>query len=226
MKLLKIGKTKDAYDLENGSYQLQFKDDVTVDENGSINPGGNKVGASFEGLRYNSLRLTKYYFEKINAAGILTHYINSDLKAAAMTVYPALQLGGKEGIEVICRLKVAGSFFRRCGNYCSEGQDLDFFTEVSLKDDIRENPMISRDALSMLGILSNDEYDDLVSRSKQIAAIIRDDLLDKGLTLYDIKFEFGKIDGRIALIDEFSWGVMRVYEDDRWLQPLELNQFF
>lgn len=226
MELLYQGKTKDVYQLENGYYLLKFKDDATVDENGDLDPGGNKVGASIAGLGKSSLRLTKYYFEKINSAGILTHYIESDLDKATMTVRPATQFGGKTGIEVICRLKAAGSFLRRYGAYCTEGQDLDFYTEASLKDNERGDPMITREALEMLGILPSTEYDDLISRAKKITAVIRDDLANKGLTLYDIKFEFGRIDGKVALIDEFSWGVMRVYQNGKWLQPLELSKFF
>ncbi len=226
MKLLYKGKTKDVYELNNGNYLLQLKDDATVDANGNLDPGGNVVGASIEGLGQASLRLTKYYFEKINAAKIFTHYIESDLDAITMTVRPATQFGGKAGIEVICRLKAVGSFLRRYGDYCAEEQDLDFYTEVSLKDNERGDPIISREALAMLGILSFAEYDDLIVRTKQITAIIRDDLADKGLTLYDLKLEFGRIDGKVALIDEFSWGVMRVYKNGKWLQPLELSKYF
>ena len=226
MKLLRNGKTKDVYDLENGRYLLQFKDTTTVGEDGKLDPGGNTVGASIEGLGMSSLRLTKYFFEKINADGIFTHYINSDLDAGTMTVRPATQFGGKVGIEVICRLKAAGSFLRRYGDYCTEGQDLDLYVEVSLKDDARGDPMITRDALALLEILSFPEYDDLVVRAKQITAIIRDDLSAKGLNLYDVKFEFGRIDDKIALIDEFSWGVMRVYKNGDWLQPFELGRYF
>ncbi len=226
MKLLKKGKTKDVYELANGTYLLKLKDDATVGADGELDPGGNVVGMSIEGLGRSSLRLTKYYFEKINAAGIRTHYIQSDLDATAMTVRPASQFGGKAGIEVICRLKAAGSFLRRYGDYCAEGQDLDFYVEISLKDDGRSDPMISRDALAMLGIVSFAEYDDLVFRAKQITAIIRDDLAAKGLVLYDLKLEFGRIDGKVALIDEFSWGVMRVYKNGEWLQPFELSEHF
>ena len=226
MRLLKRGKTKDVYALADGNYLLKFKDDATVDANGNLDPGGNTVGASIKGLGRMSLRLTKYYFEKINAAGILTHYIASDLDAGTMTVRPAAQFGGQEGIEVICRLAAAGSFLRRYGDYCTQGQELDFYTEISLKDNARADPMITRDALNMLGILSFVQYDDLVARTRQITAIIREDLAANGLTLYDIKLEFGQIGGEVALIDEFSWGVMRVYKKGEWLQPLKLGEYF
>lgn len=226
MKKLYKGKTKDVYELENGNYLLKFKDDTTVGADGNLDPGGNTVGASIEGLGKASLRLSRYYFEKINAAGIFTHYIDSDLDAATMTVHPATQFGGKAGIEVICRLKAVGSFFCRYGDYCTEGQDLDYYVEVSLKDDERGDPMIAADALNMLGIVSYAEYEDLVARTKQATEIIRDDLATKGLTLYDIKMEFGRIDGKVALLDEFSWGIMRVYKDGKWLQPFELSKYF
>ena len=226
MKLLTRGKTKDVYDLENGSYLLKFKDSATVDADGNLDPGGNTVGATIEGLGKISLRLTKHYFEIINAAGIFTHYIDSDLEAGTMTVRPAVQFGGKAGIEVICRLKAVGSFLRRYGDYCAEGQDLDYYVEVSLKDDERGDPMITRDALDMLGILTFKEYDDLVDRTKRITSIVRNDLADRGLTLYDIKLEFARVDGIVALIDEFSWGIMRVYKDGKWLQPFELVEYF
>jgi phosphoribosylaminoimidazole-succinocarboxamide synthase len=224
MKLIKKGKTKDVYALENGNILLQFKDSATVNEDGQLDPGGNKVGATIEGLGLASLRVSKYYFEKINAAGILTHYIDSDLDAGTMTVKPATFFGN--GVEIICRLKATGSFMRRYGDYCTEGRDLNFLIEASLKDDERGDPMISSDTLDMLGIMSKPEYEEVKTLTKQITTIIRDDLIDKGLTLYDIKLEFGRINGKVALIDEISSGCMRVYKGDKWLHTVELDKYF
>lgn len=224
MKLIKKGKTKDVYDLENGKVLLKFKDDATVNEDGIIDPGGNKVGATIEGLGQASLNITKYYFEKINKSGILTHYIDSDLDEGTMTVYPAEFFG--KGLEIICRLKATGSFMRRYGEYCQEGMDLDFLVEVSIKNDEAGDPMIAPDTLEMLGIMSKSEYEEIKDLTKKITTIIRDDLASKGLTLYDMKIEFGKIDGKIALIDEISSGCMRVYKGDDWLHTVELDKYF
>ncbi|NLX77837.1 MAG: phosphoribosylaminoimidazolesuccinocarboxamide synthase [Clostridiaceae bacterium] len=224
MKLIKEGKTKDVYALENGNILLKFKDTATVGEDGQLDPGGNKVGATIEGLGLASLRITRYYFEKINAAGIPTHYIDSDLNAGTMTVRPAVFFG--KGVEIICRLKATGSFIRRYGDYCSEGQDLDFLVEASLKDDDRGDPMISPDTLEMLGIMSRAEYEEIRTLARKITEIIRDDLNSKGLTLYDLKLEFGRIDGKVALIDEISSGCMRVYKGDKWLHTVELEKYF
>ena len=224
MNLIKKGKTKDVYALADGNILLKFKDDATVGEDGQLDPGGNKVGATIEGLGRASLRMSKYYFEKINAAGILTHYLDCDLDAGTMRVKPVTFFG--KGVEIICRLKATGSFMRRYGDYCTEGQDLDFLVEVSLKDDERGDPMISPDALAMLGIMSRAEYEEVRTLTKQITTIIRDDLTAKGLTLYDLKLEFGRIDGKVALIDEVSSGCMRVYKEDQWLHTVELDKYF
>jgi len=224
MKLLKSGKTKDVYELEDGNILLKFKDDATVNEDGNLDPGGNTVGASIEGLGRASLRMTKYYFEKINAVGVFTHYISCDPDAPSMTVRRAESFGN--GVEIICRLKAVGSFMRRYGDYCAEGQDLDFLVEASLKDDERGDPMIAAETLEMLGIMSVSEFDRIKELTKKITAIIRDDLAEKGLSLYDIKIEFGKIGGEIALIDEVSSGCMRVYKDGVWMQSLELDEYF
>ena len=65
MELKYTGKTKDVYALEDGNYLLKFKDDVTgVD--GVFDPGANTVGLTMEGAGRAGLRLTKFFFEKLN----------------------------------------------------------------------------------------------------------------------------------------------------------------
>lgn len=224
MKKIYSGKTKDVFELENGHYLLKFKDDVTG-ENGVFDPGANTVGLVMEGAGRAGLRLTKYFFEKLRDAGIPTHYVDADADAATMTVVPA-GIFGKRGVEFICRFRAAGSFVRRYGDYVKEGQPLDAFVEVTLKDDARQDPPIGKAALAMLGIMTEEEYDELERLTRQIAGFVRDELAKRGLDLYDIKFEFGrsKRDGRVLLIDEISGGNMRAYKDGAFVQPLELEK--
>lgn len=223
MKLVYTGKTKNVYALEDGNYLLKFKDDVTG-ENGVFDPGANTVGLTISGAGKAALCLTKYFYEKLNGLGIPTHYIEADLENGAMKVKKADIFG--KGLEVICRYRAVGSFYKRYGKYVEEGQPLDAFVEVTLKDDERNDPPITEDALDMLGILSKDEYKVLKDLTKRIAAIIKDELAQKGLDLYDIKFEFGRVgeDKHIALIDEISGGNMRAYQDGSWIGPLELER--
>ena len=208
MKLVYKGKTKDVYLLEDGNYLLKFKDDVTgVD--GKFDPGANSVGLTIEGVGKSGLKLTKMFFELLREKQIPTHYIDADIENATMTVKPATVFGN--GLEVICRYRAVGSFYRRYGAYVKEGQPLDAFVEVTIKDDARQDPPISEDALVMLGILNREEYATLKDLTIKIAGIVKDVLAKKGIDLYDIKFEFGRIgeDKHIALIDEISGGNMR-----------------
>jgi len=222
VNLIYTGKTKDVYELDNGNYLLKFKDDVTG-ENGVFDPGANTVGLVMEGAGRAGLSLTKFFFEKLKAANIPTHYIDADIKEATMTVLPATVFG--KGLEVICRYRAVGSFLRRYGLYAQEGQALDAFVEVTLKDDQRQDPPISMSALEMLGILSAEEYATLEKLTKQICQIVKDELFKKGIELYDIKLEFGRVkDGQVALIDEISGGNMRAYKDGVYIEPLELEK--
>jgi len=219
MKHVYEGKTKSVFLLDDGNYMLKFKDDATG-KDGVFDPGSNSVGLKIEGMGNAGVRMTKFFFEKIGEAGIATHYISADTDNSTLVVKPAALFG--KGLEVICRYRAVGSFMRRYGIYATEGQELDAFVEVTLKDDEHEDPPITKDALSMLGILSNDEYEQLKAMTKEISGIVKDELAKKGMELYDIKLEFGRVDGNVALIDEISAGNMRVYKDGKHLQPLEL----
>jgi len=223
MKPIYTGKTKDVYALDNGHYLLKFKDDVTG-ENGVFDPGANTVGLTIAGAGQSGLRLTKHFFEILRDEGVPTHYMDANIEEATMTVKPASVFG--KGLEVICRYRAVGSFLRRYGLYASEGQPLDAFVEVTLKDDARQDPPISEDALAMLGILSLEEYTILKELTRRIGQIVKDELARKGIELYDIKFEFGRVgaDNQIALIDEISGGNMRAYKDGKYIEPLQLEQ--
>jgi phosphoribosylaminoimidazole-succinocarboxamide synthase len=220
MKLLYLGKTKNVYDLEDGRYLLKFKDDATG-EDGVFDPGSNHVGLTISGVGKADLKMTAYYMNMINEKKIKTHFISADLDSATMTIHPATRFG--KGIEVVCRFKAYGSFIRRYGDYVKAGDLLPDVVELTLKDDERGDPLINKEALAALNILKPAEYDDLAEMTKKICRIIRDDLAKKGMDLYDLKLEFGRVAGQICLIDEISGGNMRVFMDGAPLDPITLS---
>lgn len=224
MQLVYEGKTKDVYRMEDGHVLLKFKDDVTGTD-GVFDPGANTVGLTMEGAGKSGLRMTSYFFEKLETLQIPTHFIAADLEEATMKVKDAQMFGN--GIEAICRFRAVGSFYRRYGAYCEEGQKLNGFVEITLKDDERGDPPISEDALVVLQILSEDEFVTIKERTKEISAIVKEELAKKELELYDIKLEFGrdKDTQEIMLIDEISGGNMRVYDKyGNYVEPLKLEQ--
>ena len=220
MKLLYSGKTKDVYALPDGNYLLKFKDDATG-KDGVFDPGENTVGLTIDGLGKESLALSQYFFALVSAAGIPNHFISADLENSTMTVKPAEMLG--KGLEIVVRFRAVGSFLRRYADYIEEGAPLDALVEFTLKNDAAGDPPITRDSMAALGIMTEQQCDECKDLAKKIGRLIRDDLAKKGLELYDIKFEFGRIDGRMALADEISGGCMRAYKDGVWVQPMDLN---
>lgn len=224
MDLVYKGKTKDVYQDENGQTVLYFKDDMTG-KDGVFDPGENQVGLKVEGSGKAGLQMTSFFFEKLNAANIPTHFVDSDVEKREMRVKKISIFG--QGLEVICRFKAVGSFIRRYGDYIEEGAELPAYVEVTLKDDERQDPFITEAALEALNILNADEYKEIVDLTVKISEVIKDELAQKGLDLYDIKLEFGRDQktGEVLLIDEVSGGNMRVYKDGEYIEPLKLNEY-
>ena len=221
MKPIYTGKTKNVFDLGGGTYKLMLKDDATG-KDGVFDPGENAVGLSIEGLGRESLRLSAHFFKILGDCGIKNHYLSHDLDEVSMNVSAARIFGS--GIEFVCRLVADGSFVKRYGAYVRFGDTLNALVEVTLKDDGRGDPPISDETLLALGIMTEAEAYECKNLTRKAARVIERELGKKGLALHDIKFEFGRIDGGVTMIDEISAGCMRVYKDGKPIEPMELSR--
>ena len=222
MKKLYVGKTKDVYELENGNVLLKFKDDCTG-KDGVFDPGENAVGLTIDGIGRANLETSILFFEKLKEAGIKTHYVGANLDEATMEVLPATVFG--KGLEVICRLVATGSFIRRYGAYIEDGTPLEGgYVECTFKDDAKGDPLVTSEGLAALGVMSQEMFDDMKAQTLKITKIVADVLAEKGMQLYDIKFEFGYNNDEVILIDEIASGNMRVYKDGSIVDPMELTK--
>lgn len=222
MEKIYQGKTKDVYKLDNGNVLLKFKDDCTG-KDGVFDPGENSVGLTIEGIGKANLETSIKFFEILKQAGIKTHYVSADVDQATMEVLPAKVFG--HGLEVICRLKATGSFIRRYGEYIADGTVLEGgYVETTFKDDAKGDPLVTKDGLIILGVMSGEMYDSMKEQTLKITKIVADELAKKGLDLYDIKFEFGYNNNEVILIDEIASGNMRVYKDGKIVDPVELTK--
>ena len=223
-KLVYTGKTKNVYAMPNGHYLLKFKDDCTGAD-GVFDPGMNTVGLTIEGVGDVNLRMTDYFFKLINEAGIRTHFVKANFEDTTMEVLPAKVFG--KGLEVICRYKAVGSFFRRYEQYCTLGQDLPAYVEMTFKNDEKGDPLVTKDCLEVLGIMTPAQYDTIKKMTQEITQIVADEMTTRGMVLYDIKFEYGyDADGKVMLIDEIASGNMRVYKDGKYIDPMTLSELF
>ena len=223
MEKVYTGKTKDVFKLDNGNVLLKFKDDCTG-KDGKFDPGENSVGLTIEGIGRENLKTSIHFFELLKAAGVKTHYVSADVDNATMEVLPATVFG--HGLEVICRLVATGSFIRRYGEYIEDGTPIEGgYVETTFKDDDKGDPLVTKDALALLGVMTPEMYESMKEQTLAITKVVADDLKSKGLDLYDIKFEFGyNEDGEVILIDEIASGNMRVYKDGSIVDPMDLTK--
>ena len=221
MKKLYEGKTKDVYSLENGNVLLKFKDDCTG-KDGVFDPGENAVGLTIDGIGRENLKTSIHYFELLKQAGIKTHYVSANVEEATMEVLPATVFG--HGLEVICRLVATGSFIRRYGEYIKNGTPLEGgYVECTFKNDEKGDPLVTSEGLAALGVMSQEMFASMKEQTLKITKIVADDLDSIGLSLWDIKFEFGYNNNEVILIDEIASGNMRVYKGDKIVDPIELT---
>lgn len=217
MERIYSGKTKDVYLRDDGNILLKFKDTVTGTGD-VIDAGSNTVIGEVSGKGNASLRLTVYFFDLLQKAGMPTHFISMGPEPNTLLVKRAKSFK----LEVVCREKAWGSFIRRYGAYIKEGTPLPSVIEFTLKDDEREDPPINEESLVALGIVTEDQIRYMKESARKATAILKAHLAEKGLDLIDIKYEFGEVDGQTIIIDEISGDGMRVAKDGKILLQKEL----
>ena len=98
---------------------------------------------------------------------------------------------------------------------------------MTFKNDEKGDPLVTKEGLIVLNIMTGEQYDKIAEMTREITKIVADDMAEKGMELYDIKFEYGyDADGEVMLIDEIASGNMRVYKDGEYIQPMELSSLF
>ena len=144
-----------------------------------------------------------------------------------MKVEKAYRVLSVSGLEVIGRRRAVGSFLLRYSDYIEEGAELPYYVEMTFKNDAKGDPLVTKEGLIVLGIMTDEQYDTIADMTRKITKIVADDMAEKGMELYDIKFEYGyDADGKVMLIDEIASGNMRVYKDGEYIQPMELSELF
>ena len=118
-------------------------------------------------------------------------------------------------IEMVIRGYLAGHAWREykagkriiCGVEMPDGmKENDKFPEPIItpatKADEGHDEDISKEEILAQGIVSKEDYEILENYTRKLFSIGTDMAADKGLILVDTKYEFGKRDGKIYLIDE------------------------
>ncbi len=210
MKTLYSGKTKDVLlDETTNVVSLLFKDSMTG-ENGVFDPGSNTVGGSVAGKGKIGLAISKYFFELMEKNGIPTHYINASVEQGLMQVRNLTV----PKLEFVLRYFTAGSMCRRFT--LEEGIPFDPpYAEVTLKDDIQGDPLISERLCIMKGLLKEGQYDEALGIVARVGEVLKKELASLNLTLIDFKIEVGYDEnGKIFVADEITPDIWRVRDEN------------
>lgn len=193
------GKAKKVFATEDPDVVIvSYKDDATAFN-------GEKKG-TIVGKGVINNRMTNLVFQKFEAAGIPTHFIEelNDRETAVkkVDIVP---------LEVIIRNVAAGSFSKRMG--VEEGRQLLCpILEFSYKNDALGDPFINDDYALALGLATKEEIDKIREYTLKVNEIMKEYFLNAGMKLIDFKIEFGRYHGEILLADEVSPDTCRLWD--------------
>ncbi|HHJ7752054.1 TPA: phosphoribosylaminoimidazolesuccinocarboxamide synthase, partial [Streptococcus pyogenes] len=198
--LIYKGKAKDIYSTKDENViRTVYKDQATM-----LN-GARKETIDGKGALNN--QISSLIFEKLNKAGVVTHYIEQISKNE--------QLNKKVDIiplEVVLRNVTAGSFSKRFG--VEEGRVLETpIVEFYYKNDDLNDPFINDEHVKFLGIVNDEEIAYLKGETRRINELLKGWFAQIGLNLIDFKLEFGfDQEGTIILADELSPDNCRLWD--------------
>lgn len=210
------GKAKILYATDDPNVLLTYyKDDATAFN-------AQKRG-SIQGKGAINCAITSHLFQKLEAAGIPTHFIrqvgDQEMQVRAVKIVP---------LEVVVRNIAAGSLCRETG--LPVGKVLPQpLVEFYYKNDALGDPLLTRDRLFLLELATPEQVDWLRSQALQINNVLSAFFQDCGITLVDFKLEFGlDHQGQLILADEISPDTCRLWdqaEDDPTRRVMDKDRF-
>ena len=152
-------------------------------------------------------RITTLIFEKLQVAGIASHFIkrlsDTEQLVRKVDIIP---------IEVVVRNVAAGSLAKKLG--LEEGTPLKRpIVEYYYKDDNLGDPFITTEHIDILDLATKDEEAALYSKALQVNEVLKPMFAAVGVELIDFKLEFGRDNnGEVLLADEISPDTCRLWD--------------
>jgi len=194
------GKAKILYRTESDGILLaHFKDDATAFN-------AQKRGR-IQGKGETNCRISAALFEYLESKGIPTHYIDcptpNQMRVRASQIIP---------LEVVVRNIAAGSLCRQTG--LPLGKVLpSTLVEFYLKNDELGDPLLTRDRLFLLELVTPEQLEQLKASALAINQHLSQFFSECGITLVDFKLEFGlDRENNIRLADEISPDTCRLWD--------------
>ena len=200
LELIYEGKAKKIFSHEDSEKVIiEFKDDATA-----FNA---LKKAQFKGKGELNCLITSKIFEFLIKNGIPTHFIGlsnkNSIVAQKIKIIP---------LEIVLRNKASGSLCKQ--TTIKPGTSLkEPLIDIYLKNDELNDPLLTKDRIKLLNIISNEDLELIEKFTLSINQILKDFFLNINLDLIDFKLEFGKNNhGEIVLADEFSPDNCRLWD--------------
>ncbi len=180
-------------------YVQRFKNDATAFN-------GEKF-AQFDGKGALNNAISSFLFEKLEEAGVLTHYVErrttNDMLIRKLEIVP---------LEVVVRNFVAGSLGRRTG--LKEGSAVEPpIVETYYKKDELGDPILADVHVKLLDLVDDDTLEEIKQAALRVNDVLRPIYEKASIRLVDFKLEFGfDSAGGIVLGDEISPDTSRLWD--------------
>ncbi|MDI2587005.1 phosphoribosylaminoimidazolesuccinocarboxamide synthase [Psychrobacillus sp. NEAU-3TGS] len=201
-RLLYEGKAKQLFTTEDENILfVSYKDSATAFN------GEKKEEIAGKGILNN--KITTILFDQLKKHGIDSHFVEqiseNEQLVRKVEIIP---------LEVVVRNVAAGSLAKRLG--IDEGTTLKHsIVEFYYKDDTLGDPLLTDAHLTLLELATPEEIETIKMKALEINKVLQPIFKEIGVTLIDMKLEFGKtLDGEILLADEISPDTCRLWDDE------------
>ncbi|WP_431688449.1 phosphoribosylaminoimidazolesuccinocarboxamide synthase [Hahella sp. NBU794] len=193
------GKAKSIFKTDDADlFVMEFRDDTSAFD------GVKKAKLSRKGEVNN--KFNAFIMGKLAEAGVPVHFVR--LLSERESLVKRLQM---IPVECVVRNVAAGSLCRRLG--IREGMELTPPTyELFLKNDELHDPMINEHHARAFGWATDEQLEEMKAQTFKVNEILKSLFDAAGMTLVDYKLEFGLVDGKVTLGDEFSPDGCRIWD--------------
>jgi len=199
--ILKEGKSKRVFKRDDGLLILEFKDEITA-RDGAVRDIALGKGAL-------SAKTSAMLFEFVSSS-IPTHY-KAYVEPNKLLVIEAEPIP----IEVIVRRYAYGSMLKRIP--IRPMKSLNYLVEFHWKNDDAHDPLVLPEDVIESGLMTREELHNVSRMAVDAFKLLEALFARANCTLIDAKFEFGRSDRGLLLIDEISGDTIRVLKDGEHL---------
>lgn len=154
-------------------------------------------------------------FQTLKKYGIDTHFVEPPEPR-----YMVVKRANMIKIESVARRIIYGSLLKRLP--FEKGRKLDFIMhKFFYKEDAFHDPLVNDDRLVALGITQRHELKRMRKVTRDVFIVLEKELYKHGITLVDLKIEFGRVNDKLIVADEITNDSWRIWKGGKEEQMID-----